>query len=117
MGMAVQINTVCDDLIKAVKAVTRKSRYYDTEARIGITKTDFTAQNSQKHKQRKTCTNNKETTQGKKSTGKRHLRSRRWHMIQDVQIRHVQLFSHELFPLLSVKFVCELAASTVSALC
>ncbi len=31
-----------DDLLKAVKAVTRKSRYYhdDTEARSGIMKTD-----------------------------------------------------------------------------
>ncbi len=29
-----------DDLSKAVKAVTRKSRFYDTEARTGITETD-----------------------------------------------------------------------------
>ncbi len=29
-------------LLKAVRAVTRKSRYYDTEARNGITKTDCT---------------------------------------------------------------------------
>ncbi len=31
-----------DDVIKAVKAVIRKSRYYDTGARTGITKTDRT---------------------------------------------------------------------------
>ena len=33
---------VIDDLLKAVKAMTRKSTYYDTEARTGITKTDCT---------------------------------------------------------------------------
>ncbi len=31
-----------DDLFQTVKAVTRKSRYYDTGARTGITKTDCT---------------------------------------------------------------------------
>jgi hypothetical protein len=36
VGLIVMI----DDLLKAAKAVTRKSRYYDTEARTGITKTD-----------------------------------------------------------------------------
>ncbi len=34
--------TNSDDLLKAVKAVTRTRRYYDTEARTGITKTDCT---------------------------------------------------------------------------
>jgi hypothetical protein len=39
----IQIDTqTIDDLLKEVKAVTRKSRYYDTEARTGITKTDCT---------------------------------------------------------------------------
>ena len=31
-----------DDLLKAVKAATRKSVYYDTKARTEITKTDCT---------------------------------------------------------------------------
>jgi hypothetical protein len=44
---------------KAVKAVTRKSRCYDAEAKTGITKTD--------------CTKSQET-QGTKHTHKHHMK-------------------------------------------
>jgi hypothetical protein len=46
------------DLLKAVKAVTRKSRYYDTKARTGIRKSD--------------CAKPRETTQGAKNTHEKH---------------------------------------------
>jgi hypothetical protein len=36
----VKMQVLFVDLLKAVKAVNRKSRYYDTEARAGITGTD-----------------------------------------------------------------------------
>jgi hypothetical protein len=58
-----QQQQLSDDLSKAVKAVTRKIRYNDAEARTGITRTDCTTRNQAKHKERKTRTKNKETTQ------------------------------------------------------
>jgi hypothetical protein len=38
----IEASCMCNGLLKAVKVMTRKSRYYDTEARTGITKTDCT---------------------------------------------------------------------------
>ncbi len=56
---------------KAVKVVTRKSRYYDTEAKTGITKTDCTkSRDTQgtKHTQKTTGTTHEKKTTRQSNT-------------------------------------------------
>ena len=51
------------DLLKAVKAVNRKSRYYDTRARTGIKQSESDCTKPRETQGTKNAHENKETTQ------------------------------------------------------
>jgi hypothetical protein len=86
------------DLLKAVKAVTRKSRYYGTKARSGIMKSDCgkprettqgTENTHEKHRKHGNSTQEENNTTKKQHTTHTQNKLLRRDMIQG-QIRHVQ---------------------------